>query len=106
MLLLTIKELSKQLQIKPSTLYAWVAQQKIPYRKIHGLVRFDATEIDRWIASFVHPLPSPAPRIGHTTTSRQVEQVIAQAKREVYTSRGETRPIASPTRKEAANGAR
>ena len=106
MLLLTIKELSKQLQIKPSTLYAWVAQQKIPYRKIHGLVRFDPTEIDRWIASFVHPLPSPAPRIGHITTSRQVDQLIARAKRDVYTSRGETRPIASPTRKEAADGAR
>ena len=105
-MLLTVKELSGQLQIKPSTLYAWVAQHKIPYRKIHGLVRFDPTEIERWIASFVHPLPSPAPKIGHITTSRQVDQLIARAKRDVYTSRGETRPIASPTRKEAANGAR
>jgi excisionase family DNA binding protein len=106
MLLLTVKELSEQLQIKPSTLYAWVAQQKVPYRKIHGLVRFDPTEIDRWIASFVHPLPFPAPRISHITTSRQVDQIIARAKRDVYTSHRGNQTDSEPDRKGGVNGAR
>jgi excisionase family DNA binding protein len=57
--LLTVKNLSQRLQIKPSTLYAWVSHGKIPCRKIHGLVRFDPTEIDRWLASFSPPHSVP-----------------------------------------------
>ena len=37
-MLLTIKDLSARLNIKPSTLYLWAAQGKIPCRKIHGLL--------------------------------------------------------------------
>ena len=40
-MLLTIKDLSAWLNIKPSTLYLWTAQGKIPCQKIHGLIRFD-----------------------------------------------------------------
>ena len=40
-MLLTIKDVARQLQIKPATLYAWAAHGKIPCRKIHGLIRFD-----------------------------------------------------------------
>ena len=40
-ILLTIKDLSARLNIKPSTLYLWATQGKIPCRKIHGLIRFD-----------------------------------------------------------------
>ena len=32
-----IRQLSAYLNVKPSTLYAWVAQGKIPCRKIHRL---------------------------------------------------------------------
>ena len=39
-MLLTVKELADQLHIKPSTLYAWAAQGRIPCFKLHGLVRF------------------------------------------------------------------
>jgi excisionase family DNA binding protein len=46
---LSIKELAEQLRIKPGTLYAWAAHGKIPCRKIHGLVRFDQHDIDRWL---------------------------------------------------------
>ena len=35
-MLLTIKDLAEQLQIKPSTLYAWASQGKIPCVRIHG----------------------------------------------------------------------
>ena len=40
-MLFTIKDLSARLNIKPSTLYLWAAQGKIPCRKIHGLIRFE-----------------------------------------------------------------
>ena len=62
-MLLTVKALSQRLQITPSTLYAWASHGKIPCRKIHGLVRFDPTEIDRWLASFSPPQSVP-PQIG------------------------------------------
>lgn len=90
-MLLTVQALSQRLQIKPSTLYTWANQGKIPCRKIHGLVRFDPAEIDRWLASF-SPRQSVPPQI---LTWRQdhtdLEQLIASAKRAVYTAgHGET----------------
>jgi excisionase family DNA binding protein len=99
-MLLTIKELAEQLRIKPSTLYAWAAHGKIPCRKIHGLVRFDSTEIDRWLISFA-PSQSAPPQIEtHRAEHTDLEQLIASAKRAVYTSgHGET-ITPSPTGKE------
>lgn len=99
-MLLTVKALSHRLQIKPSTLYAWANQGKIPCRKIHGLVRFDPAEIDRWLASFSTPQSKP-PRIGKRKTDHaDLERLIASAKRAVYTSgHGET-ITPSPTGKE------
>lgn len=49
---LDIKELTQYLNIKTSTLYAWVAQGRIPAIKIHGLIRFQKEEIDAWGESF------------------------------------------------------
>jgi len=99
-MLLTVKALSQRLQIKPSTLYAWANQGKIPCRKIHGLVRFDPIDIDRWLASF-SPHPSKPPKIRKPQTDHpDLEQLIASAKRAVYTSgHGET-ITPSPTGKE------
>ena len=65
-MLLTVKALSQRLQITPSTLYAWANQGKIPSRKIHGLVRFDPTDIDRWLASFSPPQPLPTKIQAHS----------------------------------------
>jgi excisionase family DNA binding protein len=98
--LLTVKALSQRLQITPSTLYAWASHGKIPCRKIHGLVRFDPTEIDRWLASFC-PQPSAPTKIrSRKTDHTDLEQLIASAKRAVYTSgHGET-ITPSPTGKE------
>ena len=82
-MLLTVKELSTWLNIKPSTLYAWANQAKIPCRKIHGLIRFDQDEIHQWLATCV-----PARTIVGTLSSpRQpqtdVERLIAAAQRDV-----------------------
>src|ERR1041384_8466950 len=99
-MLLTVKDLVKQLRIKPATLYSWAAQGKIPCRKIHGLVRFDAVEIDRWLSSFSTPQSLPLPPGKHRTDNSDLDRLIASAKRAVYTSdHGETRPRSSLIRK-------
>jgi excisionase family DNA binding protein len=99
-MILTIKELAEQLRIKPGTLYAWAAHGKIPCRKIHGLVRFDRHEIDRWLSSF-SPSKSVPPQIGNRRADHSnLDRVIASAKRGVYTpGHGET-ITPSPTGKE------
>jgi excisionase family DNA binding protein len=97
---LTVKALSQRLQITPSTLYAWASQGKIPCRKIHGLVRFDCTEIDRWLASFSPPQSMPPQIRTRRADHTDLERLIASAKRAVYTSaHGET-ITPSPTGKE------
>jgi hypothetical protein len=98
-MLLTIKDLSAKLNIKPSTLYLWAGQGKIPCRKIHGLIRFEPEAITAWLRSFepgqATAVP-PLPRRSHL----DVDEVIEAAKREVYTSgHGET-ITPSPTGKE------
>ena len=91
-MLLTIKDVSAWLNMKPSTLYLWAGQGKIPCRKIHGLIRFDQEEIRQWLASF-------APARGRDLSlslppqpQSDVERLIAAAKRDVYTPPRETRP--------------
>jgi len=98
-MLLTIKELSSQLNIKQSTLYLWAKQGKIPCQKIHSLIRFDPDAIAVWLQSFEGSYPdSTFPRPGPST--QDVDQLIEAAKRAVYTSgHGET-STPSPTRKE------
>ena len=107
LMLLTIKDLAEKLQINTATLYAWVAQRKIPSRKIHGLVRFDPDEIEQWLASFVTPLPSPLRTSRERGGRSSVDELIARAKREVYTpAHGETRLRSSLIGKEERDGAR
>ena len=84
-MLLTIKDLAEQLRIKPATLYAWATQGKIPCRKIHGLVRFDQIEIDRWLSSFSPPQSVPLQIGKRRTDNSNLDRLIARAKREVYT---------------------
>jgi|GEM_PF-524872 len=105
-MLLTIKELSEQLRIKPGTLYAWAAQGKIPCRKIHGLVRFDQNDIDRWLSTFSPAMSVPLQKRKRRTDDSDLDRLIAGAKREVYTSgHGETRPRSSLIGKEERDGA-
>ena len=103
--MLTVKELSAWLNIKPSTLYLWVSQNKIPCRRIHGLIRFEPDAIQAWLKGFgpspVKPLLLPIHR-----DTRDLDQLIEAAKRAVYTPRhGETRPKSGLIQKEDADGA-
>ena len=83
--LLTVRDLAHRLQIKPSTLYAWAAQGRIPSLKIHGVVRFRREEIEHWVESFrIHD--SPVPRNVIVKTPRTpLDALIARAKRCAYT---------------------
>lgn len=107
-MLLTVKELAEQLHIKPATLYAWAAQEKIPCLKIHGLLRFDRQTIHEWLRSFRVTRPNQGLLIGRPNRTREsVDILIARAKHAAYTScHGETRPKSSLIGKEECDGAR
>ncbi|MBZ0220892.1 MAG: helix-turn-helix domain-containing protein [Candidatus Methylomirabilis sp.] len=47
--LVTIKELSDFLKVKPSTLYSWVHNGTIPFIKLNGLLRFDMDDVQEWV---------------------------------------------------------
>jgi excisionase family DNA binding protein len=94
-MLLTIKDLSAWLNIKPSTLYLWAAQGKIPCQKIHGLIRFDREKVIRWLESFDRKAPISVPAFSRTSAT-DIDQLIEAVKRDAYTSPGETRTTASP----------
>lgn len=104
-MLLTIKDLSRQLQVTPSTLYAWVAQGKIPCVKLHRLIRFRSEDIEHWLGSLNKPLPSLEQLRFEKKDCADIDVLIARAKREVYTSPGETRPISGSIGKEVRDGA-
>ena len=108
MTLLTVKDMATRLQVKEKTIYAWVSQRKIPCAKINGAIRFDAKEIDQWLQTCHVPIGPPRmpAQYGRTKTATSVDHLIESAKREVYSTGGETRPIASPHGKERTNGAR
>lgn len=86
MMLLTVKDLSQQLQIKPATLYAWAAQQKIPCLKIHGVIRFESEQIREWLRSFGVARSTTKIVIHKRRVDESVDSLIARAKRAVYTS--------------------
>ncbi|HBR52009.1 MAG TPA: DNA-binding protein [Nitrospira sp.] len=100
-MLLTVQELAQLLHIKAATLYAWAAQGKIPSLKLHGLLRFRQDEIDQWLESCrMTSRPTiPVPQKPRQRPVSNVDALIEQAKRAIYTERGET-SIASPFRKE------
>jgi excisionase family DNA binding protein len=51
MKLITIKEVSELLNVKPSTVYQWAELKQIPCFKLNGCLRFDIEDIMSWIKS-------------------------------------------------------
>ena len=106
-MLMTVKELAGQLNVKPSTLYAWAGQGRIPCIRIHGLVRFRRDDIERWVESFrtqESPIALKAAPRGPRTA---LDELIARAKGQAYNPpHGETRPKSSLIGKEEHDGAR
>lgn len=104
-MLLTIKDVSAWLNIKPSTLYLWAAQGKIPCQKIHGLIRFDREKVMVWLDSFDRKPPQAVRSISRAIQT-DVDQLIEAAKRDAYTPRHGETLSPSPSGKEDKNGAR
>ena len=50
MKILTIKELSELIKIKPKTLYQWAELGQIPSVKLNGSLRFNLDDIKSWIS--------------------------------------------------------
>ena len=106
-MLLTIKDLSAFLNIPPSTLYAWVAQGKIPFYKIYGLIRFRLKDIVRWLKTCYREEAKPLLRKLGAIDHGDLDRLIARAKQEAYNPpHGETRPKSGLTREEGDDGAR
>ncbi len=106
-MMLTVKELSDWLKIKPSTLYLWATQGKIPCRRIHSLIRFEQEVIQRWLEFFPELHPKTLPKLQKTSSAApDLDALIAATKRESYTPpHGETKPISSLIEKEDLDGA-
>ncbi|MEP7153524.1 MAG: helix-turn-helix domain-containing protein [Nitrospira sp.] len=102
--MLTIKEVSTWLNIKPSTLYLWASQGKIPCRRIHGLVRFEPEAIQVWLNDFNRDLAKPLP-LPVRPDSRDLDHLIEAVKHEVYTPRHGETIQSSLIRKEDSDGA-
>jgi len=47
--LLKINQVAEILQVKESTIRAWVFRKKIPFKKIHHNIRFKSEEINDFI---------------------------------------------------------
>lgn len=96
-MLLTIKDLSARLQVKDKTIYAWAVQGKIPALKINGVLRFESSAIDQWLSNCqITTERPPCRKVTRAQSIQDVDHLIERAKRAVYTSHGETKPIASP----------
>lgn len=82
---LTIKDLAEELQVKPSTLYAWVAEGKIPCIKLHRLIRFRRDQIEEWVQG-LGKSSSKAVRLSFKRSgTKSIDDLIAAAKTDVYT---------------------
>jgi len=49
--LLTVKEAATFLAVKERTIYAWVQQRRIPFRRAGRLLRFDRVELSNWASA-------------------------------------------------------
>jgi excisionase family DNA binding protein len=106
MALLTVKEVSAWLQVKPSTIYLWVAEGSIPALKINGCVRFQREQLAAWLETRQYTPPSRRAQPLTLRPQTDVDAIIASAKREVYTfAHGETRLRSSLIGKEERDGA-
>ena len=102
--LLTVKEVCGWLNVKQSTLYLWVSQNRIPYRRLNRLIRFETPAIQAWLDR--PPRHHQPVSFGRRPQFQTVDAIIEAAKREVYTpGHGETRPKSGLIGKEEQDGA-
>ena len=106
--MLTVSQVSRMLNIKPSTIYSWVGLGKIPHFRIHGLIRFDPQDLGKWVDALKSEQPWRPPNWHRKEGSLEdLEDLIAEAKREAYNSppRGNQTNKVEPHKKGGADGA-
>jgi len=54
--LLDINEAASLLGVRPQTLYLWVSQKRIAYRKIGRLVRFRMSDLEEFVDQVRQPV--------------------------------------------------
>jgi excisionase family DNA binding protein len=86
MALLTVKDVSAWLQVKPSTVYVWAAEGKMPALRLGGLLRFRREDIETWLAGCQIEPPNPLRPVNRRPRFDDVDTLIAGAKAEVYNS--------------------
>ncbi len=57
---ITLKELCIRLDVNNQTIYRYVRERRIPYKKRFQKLYFDVEEIDKWIAEGI---PEEAPKV-------------------------------------------
>ena len=93
MALLNVKEVSEWLQVKPSTIYLWAAEGKMPALKIHGVIRFRREDIEAWLAGCQLEPPTPSrPADRRRTVRRRRYPHCDRQSRGLYFVPRETRP--------------
>ena len=105
--LITIKELSDFLKVKPSTVYSWVHNGTIPFIKLNGLLRFDMNEITEWVENS-KPKPPKPPASFKQTANLDIDSIVKRAvastrKGSYNPSKRETSPESRP-RKGGSDG--
>ena len=48
---MSVQEVAEYLGLRPSTIYQYIGERRIPYYKKGHLVRFREEEIDKWMAA-------------------------------------------------------
>ena len=77
MQLVSIKTIADLLSVKRSTIYSWVHNGTIPFRKLNGLIRFDLDEIEAWIEAAKHQASPSFHR--SDPNSRDINSIVKKA---------------------------
>lgn len=76
--LVTIKDISKYLKVKESTLYSWAHNGLIPFYKLNGLLRFDMDEIEIWVKASKR-MSCNAPIKLENPANQDIEKIVKKA---------------------------
>ena len=55
---LTTKGLAVYLQIAEQSIRRWVLNNEIPYRRIHGVIRYRLSEVEKWVDGHKEKIPA------------------------------------------------
>jgi len=63
--LMTVEDVADYLRVKPSTVYEWAKQGKLPASKVGRLWRFERKEIEAWVRNSGPQMPADRRSASH-----------------------------------------